>query len=102
MSNVLNENTNPSSQQQAAASSVEAPSYTQQQTFGQLLRGDLGFIPVLLTLILIIIYFSVTPPAGIFLLPRNLSNLLQQIVQTGVTALGVVPVLLLGEVDLSL
>jgi D-xylose transport system permease protein len=44
----------------------------------------------------------VTPPAGIFLQPRNLSNLLQQIVQTGVTALGVVPVLLLGEVDLSL
>jgi D-xylose transport system permease protein len=101
MSNVLNENTNPSSQQ-TAASSVEAPSYTQRQTFGQLLRGDLGFIPVLLTLVLIVIYFSVTPPAGIFLEPRNLSNLLQQIVQTGVTALGVVPVLLLGEVDLSL
>jgi D-xylose transport system permease protein len=101
MSNVLNENTNPSSQQ-TVASSVEVPSYTQRQTFGQLLRGDLGFLPVLLTLILIVIYFSVTPPAGIFLQPRNLSNLLQQIVQTGVTALGVVPVLLLGEVDLSL
>lgn len=101
MSNVINENTNPSSQQ-TAASSVEAPSYTQRQTFGQMLRGDLGFLPVLLTLVLIIIYFSVTPPAGVFLLPRNLSNLLQQIVQTGVTALGVVPVLLLGEVDLSL
>jgi D-xylose transport system permease protein len=101
MSNVINENTNPSSQQ-TVASSVEAPSYTQRQTFGQMLRGDLGFLPVLLTLILIIIYFSVTPPAGVFLLPRNLSNLLQQIVQTGVTALGVVPVLLLGEVDLSL
>jgi D-xylose transport system permease protein len=101
MSNVLNENTNPASQQ-TAASAVEAPSYTQRQTFGQMLRGDLGFIPVLLTLVVIVIYFSVTPPEGIFLQPRNLSNLLQQIVQTGVTALGVVPVLLLGEVDLSL
>lgn len=101
MSNVINENTNPSSQQ-TAASSVEAPSYTQRQTFGQMLRGDLGFLPVFITLVVIVIYFSVTPPAGIFLEPRNLSNLLQQIVQTGVTALGVVPVLLLGEVDLSL
>ncbi len=101
MSNVLNENTNPSSQQ-SAASSVEAPSYTQKQTFGQMLRGDLGFLPVFITLVVIVIYFSVTPPAGIFLEPRNLSNLLQQIVQTGITALGVVPVLLLGEVDLSL
>src|SRR5581483_4403837 len=101
MSNVINENTNPSSQQ-TAASSFEAPSYTQRQTFGQMLRGDLGFLPVLLTLVVIIIYFSATPPVGVFLLPRNLSNLLQQIVQTGVTALGVVPVLLLGEVDLSL
>ncbi len=103
MSDVINENTNPSSQQQmSAASSVEAPSYTQRQTFGQMLRGDLGFIPVVLTLVVIVVYFTVTPPAGIFLQPRNLSNLLQQSVQTGITALGVVPVLLLGEVDLSL
>jgi D-xylose transport system permease protein len=84
------------------ASSVEAPSYTQKQTFVQMLRGDLGFLPVFLTLLIIVVYFTVTPPAGIFLQPRNFSNLLQQSVQTGITALGVVPVLLLAEVDLSL
>src|SRR5712692_9632314 len=100
MSNVLNENTNPSSQQQAAASSVEAPSYTQRQTFGQLLRGDLGFIPVLLTLIVIAVYFTATTN-GLFLSPTNLSNLLQQIITIGIDALGVTLVLLLGEIDLS-
>jgi D-xylose transport system permease protein len=101
MSNIVNKNTD-TSNQQTAASSVEAPSYTQKQTFGQLLRGDLGFLPVFLTLLVIVIYFTATPPAGIFLQPRNFSNLLQQSVQTGITALGVVPVLLLAEVDLSL
>ncbi|GHO95948.1 ABC transporter permease [Reticulibacter mediterranei] len=101
MSNIVNKNTDESNQQ-AMASSVEAPSYTQKQTFGQLLRGDLGFLPVFLTLLIIVVYFTATPPAGIFLQPRNFSNLLQQSVQTGITALGVVPVLLLAEVDLSL
>jgi D-xylose transport system permease protein len=101
MSNIVNKNTDEPNQQ-TMASSVEAPSYTQKQTFGQMLRGDLGFLPVFLTLLIIVIYFTVTPPAGIFLQPRNFSNLLQQSVQTGITALGVVPVLLLAEVDLSL
>jgi D-xylose transport system permease protein len=101
MSNIVNKNTDESNQQ-TMASSVEAPSYTQKQTFGQMLRGDLGFLPVFLTLLVIVIYFTATPPAGIFLQPRNFSNLLQQSVQTGITALGVVPVLLLAEVDLSL
>jgi D-xylose transport system permease protein len=101
MSNIVNKNTD-TSNQQSMASSVEAPSYTQKQSLGQLLRGDLGFLPVFLTLLIIVIYFTVTPPAGIFLQPRNFSNLLQQSVQTGITALGVVPVLLLAEVDLSL
>ena len=41
----------------AAASSVEVPSYMPRQTLGQLLRGDLGFLPVLLTLVVIAIYF---------------------------------------------
>jgi D-xylose transport system permease protein len=70
------------------------------QSIGQLLRGDLGFIPVLLTLIAITIYFAVTTN-GIFLSAGNLSNLLQQIITIGVDALGVTLVLLLGEIDLS-
>ncbi|HLZ61691.1 MAG TPA: inner-membrane translocator [Ktedonosporobacter sp.] len=101
MSNILNEDTNPSNQQQVQASSVEVPSYTQRQSFGQLLRGDLGFIPVALTLAAIVLYFTITTD-GLFLKPVNLSNLLQQMVQTGVSGLGVILVLLLGEVDLSI
>jgi len=83
-----------------AASSVEAPSYTQKRSFGQLLRGDLGFLPVLLTLIIITLYFEITSH-GLFFTPGNLSNLLQEAVAIGIAALAVTFVLLLGEIDLS-
>jgi D-xylose transport system permease protein len=96
------EQNTPSTENQASlAASVEIPSYTQKQTIGQLLRGDLGSLPVLLTLIVIALYFTVTT-GGLFLSPTNLSNLLQQIITTGVDALGVTLVLLLGEIDLSI
>jgi D-xylose transport system permease protein len=96
------EQNTPSTEDQASlAASVEIPSYTQKQTIGQLLRGDLGSLPVLLTLIVIALYFTVTT-GGLFLSPTNLSNLLQQIITTGVDALGVTLVLLLGEIDLSI
>jgi len=96
------EQNTPSTENQASlAASVEIPSYTQKQTVGQLLRGDLGSLPVLLTLIVIALYFTVTT-GGLFLSPTNLSNLLQQIITTGVDALGVTLVLLLGEIDLSI
>lgn len=96
------EQNTPSTENQAAlAASVEIPSYTQKQTVGQLLRGDLGSLPVLLTLIVIAIFFTATT-SGLFLSPTNLSNLLQQIITTGVDALGVTLVLLLGEIDLSI
>lgn len=85
---------------QDIASAVEVPTYMQRQTLGQLLRGDLGFLPVLLTLIVITIYFTATT-SGIFLEPGNLSNLVQQIVTYGIDGLGVTLVLLLGEIDLS-
>ena len=83
-----------------AASSVEAPSYTQKRSFGQLLRGDLGFLPVLLTFIAIATYFQITT-RGLFLTTGNLSNLLQQIIATGIASLAVTLVLLIGEIDLS-
>ncbi len=86
---------------EAAAVSVEVPSYMPRQTFGQLLRGDLGFIPVLLTLIVIVVYFSIVTQ-GIFLKPENLSNLVGQIATIGILGLGVIMVLLLGEIDLSI
>src|SRR5919108_798766 len=85
----------------AAAASVEVPSYMPRRTVGQMLRGDLGFIPVLFTLILVVIYFSIATK-GLFLKPENLSNLVGQIVTFGILGLGVIMVLLLGEIDLSI
>ena len=87
--------------QATAASAVEVPSYMPRRTIGQLLRGDLGFIPVLFTLILVVIYFSIATK-GLFLKPENLSNLVGQIVTFGILGLGVIMVLLLGEIDLSI
>ena len=67
----------------------------------RLRRGDLGQLPVVLTLVLIAIFFEITS-SGLFLLPRNLSNLMLQIASTGLVALGAVLVLLIAEIDLSL
>nr|BBH93169.1 ABC transporter permease [Thermogemmatispora argillosa] len=86
--------------QPAPATSVEVPSRLPRPTVGQLLRTDLGFLPVLLTLLVIAAYFALTTN-GLFLTPRNLSNLVLQITQIGVLALGSTLVLLLGEIDLS-
>lgn len=99
MSEIVDKNPTPDSIA-IAASSVEVPSYTQKRSFGQLLRGDLGFLPVLLTFIAIAVYFEVVSN-GLFLTPGNLSNLLQQIIAIGVDSLAVTLVLLLGEIDLS-
>ena len=86
--------------QPAPTTSVEVPSRLPRPTVGQLLRTDLGFVPVLLTLLVIAAYFALTTD-GLFLTPRNLSNLVLQITQIGVLALGSTLVLLLGEIDLS-
>ncbi len=99
MSEIVDKNPSPESIN-VAASTVEAPSYTQKRSFGQLLRGDLGFLPVLITFIAIAVYFEVVSN-GLFLTPGNLSNLLQQIIAIGVDSLAVTLVLLLGEIDLS-
>jgi D-xylose transport system permease protein len=87
--------------QAVQAADVEVPSYMPRRTLGQLLRGDLGFVPVLFTLILVVIYFTIVT-GGLFLKPENLSNLVGQIVTFGILGLGVIMVLLLGEIDLSI
>src|SRR5436190_5896040 len=87
--------------QASEAGAVEVPSYMPRRTLGQLLRSDLGFIPVLLTLIVVVIYFTIVS-GGVFLHPENLSNLVGQIVTFGILGLGVTMVLLLGEIDLSI
>src|SRR6266487_1082042 len=87
--------------QAVQAADVEVPSYMPRRTVGQLLRSDLGFVPVLFTLILDVIYFTIVT-GGLFLKPENLSNLVGQIVTFGILGLGVIMVLLLGEIDLSI
>jgi len=84
----------------SAVAAVERPEYTRRRTFGELLRGDLGFLPVLATLILVVLYFEITTN-GLFLTARNLSFLAQQMSEIGIVGLGSIMVLLLGEIDLS-
>jgi D-xylose transport system permease protein len=83
-----------------SASPEEAPSYIQRRTIGQLLRGDLGFLPVLVTLIIIMVFFQFITN-GLFFSTGNLTNLFLQTAQIGLCGLGVILVLLLGEIDLS-
>jgi D-xylose transport system permease protein len=80
---------------------VEIPTARTRPTLSQLLRQDLGFLPVMFTLIVIAIYFQATT-GGLFLTPRNISNLILQIGEIGIIGLGAALVLLLGEIDLSL
>jgi D-xylose transport system permease protein len=65
----------------------------------RLSSGELGSLPVVLALIVIWAVFGSLNST--FLSAQNLSNLSQQIVGTGMIAIGVVFVLLLGEIDLS-
>jgi D-xylose transport system permease protein len=62
-------------------------------------HGELGALPVIIGLVVIAIYFQAQEDA--FLSARNLSNIVLQISVTGTIAIGVVLVLLLGEIDLS-
>jgi D-xylose transport system permease protein len=62
-------------------------------------HGELGALPVVLGLIAIAVYFESQQSA--FLSARNLSNLIVQVAATGSVAVGLVLVLLLGEIDLS-
>lgn len=62
--------------------------------------GDLGMLPVFIGLVLISTVFSALNP--VFLAPNNLVNLLFDAAAVGLISLGVVCVLLLGEIDLSI
>jgi D-xylose transport system permease protein len=61
--------------------------------------GDLGSLPVIVGLVIIWTIFTAINP--IFLSSNNLVNLLFDCSTTGVIALGIVCVLMLGEIDLS-
>ncbi|MFE5893024.1 sugar ABC transporter permease [Streptomyces sp. NPDC056462] len=65
----------------------------------KLRAGELGSVPVVVVLAVVWITFQSLNEN--FLSPRNLSNLSVDIVGTGLIAVGIVFVLLLGELDLS-
>src|SRR5919204_309474 len=74
------------------------------QTLGEvgwqrLRSGELGALPVIVALAAIWTFFQVKQ--DVFLSATNLSNLSIQIGVTGTIAIGIVLVLLLGEIDLS-
>src|SRR5690242_5258920 len=97
MSSEIAQESKTSATQQASA---QPPSF--RSNFGKYLRGNLGGqLPVVFTLIIIAIFFQITSQ-GLFLSPRNLSNLVLQIATLGTIGLASTLVLLIGEIDLSL
>jgi len=66
-----------------------------------LLRGDLGQLPVIATLVVIAVFFEVITH-GDFLQSRNLTELIGEIITIGTLALGASLILIIREIDLSL
>ncbi|MDX6666323.1 MAG: D-xylose transport system permease protein [Solirubrobacteraceae bacterium] len=62
--------------------------------------GDVGSLPVIVGLVLITIFF--TAKTSVFFTAVNFDNLIPQMAQVTVMAMGVVFVLLIGEIDLSI
>jgi len=87
--------------QNALLASQEQQSFSEYITgfFQRIRAGDLGPLPILVGIVLIIIIFQ-TANAN-FLSARNFVNLILQMAGTTMIAYGVVFVLLLGEIDLS-
>lgn len=67
--------------------------------FGRVRGGELGPLPALFGLILLLVIF--TSLSGNFLTLNNIANLLSQGAGETIIAMGIVFVLLLGEIDLS-
>ena len=70
-----------------------------QRSLAERLSNELRFVPVAVGLIALFLFFSTQ--SDVFLTSRNLNNLLVQSTVTGIIALGLVFVLLVGEIDLS-
>lgn len=81
---------------------------TQESTLGEVFRewwvriraGDLGSLPIIIGLVIIAIIFGIAEP--LFFSSRNFVNLLLQMAGITTIAIGVVFVLLIGEIDLSI
>jgi D-xylose transport system permease protein len=92
----------------SSAASVEVAAAGEDTSLAGILRarwealrsGEVGSLPVIFGLIAITIFF--TSKVSIFFSAVNFSNLIQQMAGTTVIAIGVVFVLLIGEIDLSI
>ena len=69
------------------------------KSFAERLGTDLRLLPVAVGLLVLFVFFATQ--SDVFLTSRNMSNLLVQSTVTGIVALGLVFVLLVGEIDLS-
>src|SRR6478735_9863567 len=78
---------------------TSADSPAQQNIFRRILQGDLASVRVIFGLIVIWAIFQIANDH--FLTAINLTNLFLQITAVGLISVGVVFVLLLGEIDLS-
>lgn len=75
------------------------PVATPKRSLTERLGNELSFVPVAIGLVALFLFFATQ--SDVFLTSRNLSNLLVQSTVTGIIALGLVFVLLTGEIDLS-
>ena len=70
------------------------------RAWDNLRQGNLGILPIVVGLVLIVIFFTVKTP--VFFTANNFNNIIIQTAGTCMLAYGVVFVLLLGEIDLSI
>ena len=83
----------------SVAAPVAAPAAAVTSLRRRVTEGELGSLPVIIGLVVIwAIFWKLNPN---FLSPRNLTNLVLQIAAMGTISVGIVLVLLLGEIDLS-
>jgi D-xylose transport system permease protein len=85
---------------QAAAGDQDSLAAVLRARWEALKGGDVGSLPVIVGIIAITIFF--TSKSGIFFSAVNFSNLIGQMAGVTVIAVGVVFVLLIGEIDLSI
>jgi D-xylose transport system permease protein len=83
----------------AASPTTEGASSTRSETLRRFIQGDLASLRVVLGLAVIWAIFQFQNDR--FLSAENLTNLMLQITAVGLISIGVVYVLLLGEIDLS-
>jgi hypothetical protein len=79
---------------------AEAPSGLWRRTYDNLRTGNLGILPIVIGLAVIVVFFSFK--ATNFFTADNFNNIIVQMAGLTMLAFGVVFVLLLGEIDLSI